>query len=81
MVTELRNRTRNVSPAELAILMVALGEREQALTSLEDAFRVRDSHLQQLGVEPGFDAIRAEPRFKDLLQRIGLADRAGSSQK
>ena len=81
MAGELRDRTKNVSPAELAILMVALGEREQALTSLENAFRVRDSHLQQLGVEPGFDPLRAEPRFTDLLQRIGLGDRAGSSQK
>jgi hypothetical protein len=42
------------------------------LASLEEAFRVRDTHLQQLGVEPGLDAIRAEPRFKDLLQRVGL---------
>jgi len=80
-LAELRRRTENVSPSELAILLVALGEREQALASLEDAYRARDPHLQQLGVEPGFDPLRAEPRFRDLLQRIGLEDKARSSQK
>ncbi len=80
-LAELRRRTENVSPSELAILLVALGEPEQALASLEDAYRARDPHLQQLGVEPGFDPLRAEPRFRDLLQRIGLEDKARSSQK
>lgn len=80
-LAELRRRTEIVSPSELAILLVALGEPEHALASLEDAYRTRDPHLQQLGVEPGFDPLRTEPRFRDLLQRIGLEDKARSSQK
>ena len=47
------------SPAELAILLTALGEREQAFASLEDAYRARDIQLQYLGVEPGFDPLRS----------------------
>ena len=72
ILAALRSHADNVSPGELAILLVALGERDQALTSLEHAYRVRDPHLQQLGVEPGFDPIRGDARFQNLLQRIGL---------
>jgi serine/threonine-protein kinase len=76
ILADLGKRTENVSPAELAVLLVALGERERALASLEEAFRVRDTHLQQLGVEPGLEPLRAEPRFRDLLQRVGLTPSA-----
>ena len=71
-LAELRSSTEHVSRGELAILLVALGEREQAFTSLEDAYRARDLHLQQLGVDPGFDSVRTDPRFQDLLRRVGL---------
>ena len=73
LLVELGKRTENVSPAEIAVLFVALGDRERALSSLEEAFRMRDTHLQQLGVEPGLDPLRSEPRFEDLVKRVGLA--------
>jgi eukaryotic-like serine/threonine-protein kinase len=69
----LRISQEHVSPAERAILLAALGEREQAFTSLEVAYRAHDVHLQRLGVDPGFDSLRADPRFQDLLRRVGLA--------
>ena len=73
ILQELRTSNEHVSSGELAILLAALGEREQALTSLEDAYRTRDHHLQSLGVDPGFDPLRADRRFQDLLRRVGLA--------
>jgi serine/threonine-protein kinase len=61
-----------VSPVGLAMLHVALGEHEQALALLEDAFAAHDQQLIWLGVEPGFDPLRSDPRFEELLKRVGL---------
>jgi serine/threonine protein kinase/Tfp pilus assembly protein PilF len=61
-----------VSPAELAVLYAALGEREQAFKSLEKGFAARDLQLQFLGVDPAFDSLRGDPRFADLMRRVGL---------
>ncbi|MET0645313.1 MAG: protein kinase [Pyrinomonadaceae bacterium] len=61
-----------VSPGELAILYAALGEREQAFASLERAYAAHDLQLQYLGTDPAYDDLRGDPRFADLLRRIGL---------
>jgi len=70
---QLQTRKEPVSPGSLAILYVALGEREQAFASLEEAYKEHDSQLQYLGVEPGFDPLRPDRRFEDLLRRVGLS--------
>ena len=62
-----------ISPAGLAILHVALGERERAFALLERAYSAHDQQLIWLGVEKGFDPLRSDPRFQELLRRIGLA--------
>lgn len=67
-----------VSPGELAVLYVALGEREQAFKSLEKGFAARDLQLQFLGVDPSFDSLRADPRFADLMRRVGLPSVPGN---
>ena len=61
-----------VSPAELAILYAALGEKEQAFAVLEQAHAAHDPQLQLIGVVPAFDPLRADPRFRDLVRRVGL---------
>jgi hypothetical protein len=68
----LRASAEHVSPGELAILLTALGEREQAFASLDEAYRQRDIQLQNLGVDRGFDPLRSDPRFEDLMRRVGL---------
>ncbi len=73
ILAQLRTGQGQVSAAELAILLTALGEREQAFASLEDAYRARDIQLQYLGVEPEFEPLRSDRRFQDLMRRVGLA--------
>ena len=56
----------------LAILYARLGEKEKALQALEQAHIERQVHLTEIGVEPAFDTLRSEPRFRDLLHQVGL---------
>src|SRR4030095_12247821 len=71
VLQQLRAGKEHVSAAELAILLTALGEKERAFASLEDAYRAHDIQLQYLGVEPGFDPLRSDQRFADLMRRVG----------
>jgi TolB-like protein/DNA-binding winged helix-turn-helix (wHTH) protein/Tfp pilus assembly protein PilF len=61
----------------LAILYTRLGENEKALDALEQAYRERQLHMTEIGIEPAFDGLRSEPRFKDLLRQIGLLSESG----
>jgi serine/threonine protein kinase/Tfp pilus assembly protein PilF len=72
ILDKLNTTERYVSPTELAILCAALGDKEKAFASLEKAFTERDFQLTSLKVEPGYDPLRADPRFQDLMRRVGL---------
>lgn len=61
-----------ISPGTLAALYVALGEHERALASLERAYAIHDNQLQFLAVDPNLDPLRPDPRFQDLVRRVGL---------
>jgi eukaryotic-like serine/threonine-protein kinase len=74
ILKQLEATNRYVSPAELAVLLAALGEREQALASLEKAQAAHDLQLQFLGVDPGYDALRDAARFKNLMNLTGLSE-------
>ena len=63
-----------VSPGELAILYTSLGDTEAAFVSLEKGFKEHDLQLQFLKVDPAFDALREDPRFSDLLKRVGFTE-------
>jgi eukaryotic-like serine/threonine-protein kinase len=72
ILKRLQTSKEYVSPTELSILYAALGEREQAFASLETAYTAHDLQLQTLRVDALFDDIRSDPRFKDLMRRVGL---------
>jgi hypothetical protein len=57
-----------------------LDQREQAFRSLEKAFAARDLQLQFLGVDPAFDSLRGDPRFSDLMRRVGLPPASAQSR-
>lgn len=51
---------------------VTLGDMEQALQWLQRAFEERSDYLVYLAIEPGFDNLRADPRFSAIMRQIGL---------
>ena len=68
----LETSTDYVAPGELAILYEALGDREKAVETLEKAYTAHDLQLQYLKADPGFDSMHDDPRFQDLVRRVGL---------
>ena len=46
---------------------------EGALASLERAYDAHDLQIGFLKVDPHYDSLRGEPRFQDLMRRVGLA--------
>lgn len=72
ILDKLKATDEYVSSAELAILYTGLGDKEGAFQLLERAYAVHDLQLQYLKVEPHYDPLRDDPRFQNLLHRVGF---------
>ena len=70
-LTKLKKQ-KYVSPYFLAGIHAGLGEDELAMEYLEKGHQERSHWLLYLHIDPGLDSLRRNPRFQDLLQRIGL---------
>ena len=69
-----RKLTGYVPAAALILAYLGLGEYDQAFLWLQEAYKEQSNILQFLKVHPFFDPVRDDPRFKDLLRRIGLPE-------
>ena len=49
-----------------------LNDKEKALQWLEKSYESRTRDLIFLNVEPRYDSLRSDPRFRDLVRRVGL---------
>jgi tetratricopeptide (TPR) repeat protein len=56
----------------ITIIYIGLGEKDRAFDWLEKAYQERHPHLVNLKVQPVYDPLRADPRFADLVRRVGL---------
>ncbi len=74
VLAELKERAKKsyVSAYEIAAIHTALGDKEQAFAWLEKAYQERSSWLIHLRLEPRFQPLRSDPRFAELVRRIGL---------
>jgi adenylate cyclase len=63
-----------IPPGVLAYGYASIGEKDQAFTWLEKAYQVHDPALAYLKVDPIFDSLRSDPRYIDLLKKVGLND-------
>jgi len=68
------SKHRYGSAYSIALVHAGLGERERALYWLEKAYQERSmgGAANTLAVEPRFDSLRPDPRFTDLVRRMGL---------
>ena len=57
---------------EIASMHARLGETEEAFQYLERAYAMRGEGMAALRADVRFDSVRGDPRFADLLRRIGL---------
>jgi len=75
MLNELNELAKReyVSAYELATIYVALGNNEQGFQLLAKAYAEHSFHLVNLNVSPQFKSVRSDPRFQNLVQRIGLS--------
>ena len=74
ILSNLENRSRRqyVSSYSLAIAYISLGKKDAALARLQKAYNDREDQGTLLKIEPLFDTLHADPRFQELLRRIGL---------
>lgn len=68
------SKTRYVTPAALANVYIGLGDKDKAFVWLEKAYQERSNYLAYVKVFPLLDPVRSDPRFTDLVQRVGLRD-------
>jgi tetratricopeptide (TPR) repeat protein len=66
------SKRRYVSGYFLALIYARLGDKDRAFEWLEEAFKAQDLWMKWIKVDPAFDGIRLDPRFADLLRRVGL---------
>jgi tetratricopeptide (TPR) repeat protein len=64
-------QTRDGAQFRMAEIFTQLGETKQALEWLEKAFQTRSFWMPFLAVHPHLDPLRGDPRFEDLLRRVG----------
>jgi serine/threonine protein kinase/Flp pilus assembly protein TadD len=67
-----RSKGDYVSTYDVAIVCAGLGDKDQAFQWLEKAFQERAHYLVHIKWEPRFENLHSDPRFQNLLRRIGL---------
>ncbi len=76
---EVTKRFKDIAKTQYAMsyfvanIYAALGDKEKAFAELEKAFAERDFSLHRLKVDPLMNPLRDDPRFQDLLRRIGFS--------
>ena len=65
-------KSRYISNWEVAAIFASLNDTEQAFKSLQKAYEDHDYRLPFLNADTRFDRLHSDPRYPDLLRRIGL---------
>lgn len=70
----LRERSKDIyiTPYYLAALSIALGETELGFELLDKAYKDGDFWIRELKVDPLFKDVRSDPRYRTILEKVGL---------
>jgi DNA-binding winged helix-turn-helix (wHTH) protein/tetratricopeptide (TPR) repeat protein len=63
---------KEIDPAPLVVAYLGLGEKQQAILWLRKALAEHSPMLTALKIDPIYDPLRSDPRFQELLRRVGL---------
>jgi hypothetical protein len=69
---EEESKQRYMRAEIIAMGYAAVGDTDKAFSSLERAFQSHSAGLIYLHIDPGYFPLKKDPRFADLVQRIGL---------
>jgi hypothetical protein len=61
-----------VPPLIFAKYEAQFGDRNEAVNWLEKAYQMRNPGLAEIEIEDGYDNLRSDPRFQDLMRRVGF---------
>ena len=61
-----------VAPHFFAGIHIGLGDYDRAIEYLEKSYEEHSHWLIYLHIDPSMDQLRIDPRFQDLLKRVGL---------
>jgi TolB-like protein/DNA-binding winged helix-turn-helix (wHTH) protein/Tfp pilus assembly protein PilF len=76
-LAKLKQSLRPSGPGEIPLLLTAYlgtGQIDEVMALLQKAYSEHSNALTTLKVDPKYDPFRSDPRFQDLLQRVGLSD-------
>jgi hypothetical protein len=66
-------KERYVNPADFAVAYIGLGDSENALKYLQNSIETREYvSFPQLRLDPLFDDIRNDPRFREIIRKMNL---------
>jgi hypothetical protein len=64
---------------QIALVYAGLNDKDKAFESLESAFEERSTLLTYLKMDPRFDSLRGDPRFKAMLRRLNFLEEPGTA--
>jgi len=67
-----KEKKGEVKSAAVARLCAQLGDTEQAFAYLEKSYQKRELLMIQLLIDPQLDSLRSDPRFDEMVKRVGL---------
>jgi hypothetical protein len=68
-----RRDPSNFSDLHISYIYMGLGERERVFEELERAYQRRDPDLPYMNSDPILEPLRSDPRFSEMLKKIGLS--------